>query len=52
VAAKMKGKLEESVRKELIEEGRILKERLTQLEKELTQIEDILRYSPVCFIYL
>ena len=42
VAAKMKGKLEENIKKQLIEEGKLIKEKLTEIEKELLQIEVIL----------
>lgn len=38
----MKGKMEDSKRKALIEEGKSVKERLASLEKDLTQLEDIL----------
>lgn len=42
-ASKMKGKLEDSVRKALIEEGKQLKESIAALETLLTEVEDKLK---------
>jgi hypothetical protein len=49
----MKGKLEESVRLALIEEGKTIKERLAHLEKESAHIEDITKNAfPLTYIFL
>eukprot|EP00899_Mesostigma_viride_P020468 jgi/Mesvir1/28422/Mv15850-RA.1 len=45
VAAKMKGKLDEATRAELIEKGRLIKEKLADYEAELVVLENQMQYA-------
>lgn len=48
VANKMKGKMEQSERQRLIEEGKCLKDQLTALEEELVKLTDELQQEAQC----